>query len=1086
MNTGLGTSYTTEPNSGYPHHHNTNNHDTNNDRNGNSSIANSNNNNTTNHDRNNSPTDFFNLLGGNERRKEAFPSFRPTRESVLNRLSVALVRRSLTMIDLSQRSLRPSDASLVKLALLQNPSISTLKLAYNNLGDEGTATLASAIQTHSSLSSLDIGFNNVGDEGCVALANAMRCDEDGGGGGVMETLCLSGNVVGVIGARALAAAVGSGGAPRLRKLHLTGNGVGGEGVKVLMEAFAKREMTNSRLRELKEDGLRSPSPLGGEGGGVLYPPGGMDDGGGVSLDNLNTNGKLFATLAPDPLTRYISNDSGMARKNSNDINDDNTIGMTELFLCKTNMGDIGLSSVASYLQYSSTLRVLSLAQCDLTDRHATELATSIYKNRHSLALKAIHLSFNEFSPEGIEALVGAVSCLRNLKEFMVDNNMMGGRGAHVVSAALLASSSSSIAATLASVATATTGTAQMHPHNPNPIPTTILLLPALTKLDVGYNKISGSGMRALMKAVAENRTLVSLSLSGNVIDTASAKAVAYVMAHNVALKSLFLDHCGIGDEGKRHVTAGIVSNCRTRLQTLTGFQVGVNAVSLGLPPALEHWTNEKVLRFILLMWENTKLEQEERSADKELDPLHLLPTVVQQASTTSNNNTMNTSSSGAISSTPNIISTTNCIGPVDPGTVVAVAQRAYESLHAQNPVANGLNGSRGVNGGEGVSGIEQVVSDELHRLQISSAVVREKREASFDSPVTEDAIILEANGTVISETDDIEGNQQHQHRLIQDDNHDSSSSIYANATNPTSTTSAQAQIPPIPGDLIVRTTTPLTFLDLPARKKKIVEWLCHNIHHLHELSHAPFDSSELWKLHQHFFSRTIQDTWQPPNHQGSSGGNTCGHHAQDVPGSNSTATMMQDGTSLLSGPIGITTAIDITTRATTQSLASNRDIPASSEPSMGTLPMLKRKVSYHHLHEANSHTSSPPFQPNTSSYHNNTNISSTQPKTLNERPSEISKLIEDRHSLGGNSMQPKSKRARCNRSRISFVPRFKTKLDSFLDSCHHKALILMRKLVYVEKTLLNNEIYPLESLGATPYLVGILAADAEMILLDMV
>lgn len=83
-------------------------------------------------------------------------------------------------------------------------------------------------------------------------------------------------------------------------------------------------------------------------------------------------------------------------------------------------------------------------------------------------------------------------------------------------------------------------------------------------------------------------------------------------------------------------------------------------------------------------------------------------------------------------------------------------------------------------------------------------------------------------------------------------------------------------------------------------------------------------------------------------------------------------------------------------------------------------------------------------------------------------------------------MQPRSKRARRNRSRISFVPRFKAKLDSFLDSCHHKALGLMRQLVYVERTLLNDEIYPLESLGSTQYLVGTLAADAEMILLDMV
>jgi len=879
-----------------------------------------------------------------------------------------------------------------------------------------------------------------------------------------------------------------------------------------MEAFTERELSYNRTCELNGGGLQPVVPYNEER--RLQQPDGVNSCGGeiCPLDCSNGSPGSFPSFmthtqssTQSSLTRLISNDSEITRQTNININDNNIIGMTELFLCKTNMADIGLSSVASYLQHTTTLKVLSLSQCNLTDRHAILLAGSIYKNRHNLILESLFLSFNEFSDEGMKTLVGAVARLNNLKEFMVDNNMMGGRGAQVVSEALLAPASPSIETTTAYAATPPGRTAQMFPTNPHAVPITLslpkplLMFGALTKLDVGFNKISGSGMHALMKAVAHNRTLVSLSLSGNVIDTASAKAVAYVMAHNVALKSLYLDHCDIGAEGLRHVTAGIVSNCRTRLQTLTGFQVGFNAVSLGLPPALEHWTNEKVLRFILLMWEHSKLEQEERSVDKELDPLHLLPTVVQPGfHPTSGNNIINSITApihGAVSSTPNIIRTTSCVGPLDPATVVAVAKRAYASLHAQQPITDGVNGGGGLNVGDrGGRGLE-AVGDALLRLQISSAVAREEREASFDSPVTEDAIILEANGEAVVESEDVERNHQHQHPLTQDENCCAGTSSHVDTNDPTLTTTTQIQTPPTPDDLIIRKTSPLTFLDLPARKKKIVEWVCGNIHHLNELSHAPFDSSELIKLYQHFFSPVIQDNWQPSNHHdNANGGNTLGHHARDdvnhgqqcPPSRTSAAT--QDGTALLSGPGGIIATNDLTRHTENQPSASNHDIPSSSTPVMGTLPMLKRKVSYRHLHEASAHSLSSHSQLNSTLQHNNTNFSTnvSAQKTRNERPSAISKLIEDQQSVGGNSMQPKSKRARRNRSRISFVPRFKAKLDSFLDSCHHKALILMRQLVYIEETLLNNEIYPLESLGTTQYLVGTLAADAEMILLDMV
>jgi len=83
------------------------------------------------------------------------------------------------------------------------------------------------------------------------------------------------------------------------------------------------------------------------------------------------------------------------------------------------------------------------------------------------------------------------------------------------------------------------------------------------------------------------------------------------------------------------------------------------------------------------------------------------------------------------------------------------------------------------------------------------------------------------------------------------------------------------------------------------------------------------------------------------------------------------------------------------------------------------------------------------------------------------------------------SMPPKTKRARRNRARISFLPRVKAKLDSYLDVCHEKALATMRQLYYVEQAILGGQIIPIDP-AITPrtHLCGDFAADAEIIVAD--
>lgn len=397
------------------------------------------------------------------------------------------------------------------------------------------------------------------------------------------------------------------------------------------------------------------------------------------------------------------------------------------------------------------------------------------------------------------------------------------------------------------------------------------------------------------------------------------------------------------------------------------------AYSLGLPKALESWTNEQVLQFILLMWERMRHEQEQYSEEKSMDPLHLL----------TNGDT----------SRVNIVS-----GPLDPATVIAVAQRAFETLPETGDIL-------------------------LSRLPVRP------REPSFESPLLEDAIILEADvqtADIFSSFDTSPSDFTMNHVA------DQPKLVLAQTKN--SSCEENIELPSIQ-------------ISAVERKKSIIQWLAQHMYHLNELSHLPFNSSELWRLHQYFFVPTFSDT-DPccPSNPESSDVNSCS--------CNFSATQ---GSSIVSEPYD-----------TTQSIQSSDDyVKRTSAPVINStncsLPLLKRKVSYRYLHE---------------SYLTSDFNSSLSPRMADES---IAKMIED---LNVQSMQPKLKRARQHRARVYFVPRIKAKLDSYLDSCHQKALVLLRQLFFVEKSLLNGQIYPLES-KSTTHLSGLLAEDAEMILIDM-
>ena len=239
----------------------------------------------------------------------------------------------------------------------------------------------------------------------------------------------------------------------------------------------------------------------------------------------------------------------------------------------------------------------------------------------------------------------------------------------------------------------------------------------------------------------------------------------------------------------------------------------------------------------------------------------------------------------------------------------------------------------------------------------------------------------------------------------------------------------------------------------PARKKRIVEWLCKNIQHLKKIAQMPFSSAELWRLHQHYFTPVVNE----------SGGSV-------APSPNPSADPIGFGISSVP-EVSRATAPDTSINGISNDSGDALLVPVSdpsmkkSPDGMSSLPMLKRKVSYRVLGDA---ALAPPMA----------------------RPPISPPSISVSMSIGGgqtSTLPRKSKRARRNRNRISFLPRVKDKLDSYLDVCHEKALVVMRQLYFVEQAILRGEVNPIDPSTTTrSHLSGDFALDAEIIVVDMI
>lgn len=507
-------------------------------------------------------------------------------------------------INFSQRNLSQTDAQLIHSAILSNPQLSVLKLGYNNLGNAGADLIASAIhhfgrggetggglggadrddgsapqcrgggshhdrqrqqqqrrddhrRHHPSLKVLDLGFNNIGDEGCTSLARLAVS-----GNPTLSTLYLSGNAVGEGGALSLSDVLGRG--CGLASLHLTANRVGPRGVRGLMRSMAEFDVTMqmahqdrenraaqqqqqqsvSHGKEEREERDESKQEIDSVRRRAMSTMSAMSEGL-MGDDNMGNTGRLdvnYENVDEDvDLESLGINDDEVFDVGSVEPPSDDSARlhgyqcMEELYLGGTHMGSVGCLSVSNMLLTNLTLRVICLSDNGLNDKDLSLFSQSLSRNRE-LPLEILQMSFNKLTCLGVETLMNAIWGSKTLREIKLDNNQIRDRGAQLA------------AVVMTSV--------------------------DLEVLDMGFNRLTIVGIKALMKSLAENRTLLTLTLSGNVLDTNASKAVSYALAYNKTIQKLYVDHCSLSYAAQRHIAAGIVSNSNLALRVMSGFPLG--------------------------------------------------------------------------------------------------------------------------------------------------------------------------------------------------------------------------------------------------------------------------------------------------------------------------------------------------------------------------------------------------------------------------------------------------------------------------------------------------------------------------------
>lgn len=692
------------------------------------------------------------------------------------------------------------------------------------------------------------------------------------------------------------------------------------------------------------------------------------------------------------------------------------------------IGDQGCEAIAKALP--DTITTLYLAGNRINEDGATHLAKRIRKGSQ---LKRLYLTGNKIGPEGVSALVQAVVDTEvpaegsdglgtAVEELYLGGTAMGDLGCRSI-ATLLSKSTRIRILSLPNCGIDDESMA-MFAYG---LRSNKDSLP-LSKLELSFNRITCRGIEKLVNAIWGSPYLRELSLDNNLIDNIGAQHIGTVLSSLSSLEILNVSFNRIKSQGIAYLMKAVSGSACLRHVSISGSVIDNEAASC---IAGKLATGQSLSSFEMV---HCNIESE---------------AVRKIAVAIASNDESKLKSFSGFKLGP-------ILAPV--GFPAALEFWTNEQiLHFFDLMWGRFGGDDNIsNDDDGVIDPLNFLDDSVDRKsrtrQFSvvidtakkafNALIEEGSDVFFKngnksplgtdlfSPVSRDAIVESSDGTSFHAEDP-------SHEYTSFDSRTLDTSVHKSFVAPPEPLSSERDSPD------------------PLRKKKIVEWLCEHVKNLKKLEQLPFSSAELWKLHQHYFTPVVNET-----------GGTVGDSSQ-----NSSLVFMNQGiTSVPEVSRGSSTGLAMDSW---NADAGHSALVAASEPNMNggeeqSFPLLKRKVSYKFLGDAMAQVQQ----------------KATRPRSTAGYGVAVSTIISS--GPNGHTLPPKTKRTRRNRSRISFLPRIKGRLDSYLDVCHEKALITMRQLFYVEQAFLTGLVVPLNPvLTPRTHLSGDIAADVEMIIVDM-
>lgn len=347
------------------------------------------------------------------------------RSHILRRLSEALMRRSLTMIDMSQRGLISRDARLLKLALLQNAQLTVLKVGYNQLRDEGIVSLCHALRNHASLETLDVGFNSFGDDGCEALAGALRTNQS------VKTLYLAGNSIQKRGAIALARDVIRERRGILKRLHLTANRIGDAGVQAIAEAVERQALQQYSRSPILGEVVEHEEDEEGGLEELFLGKTHFGKAGCASISRMMSCPKI-ESLRVLSLSDNSIGDGEAAMFAEAIVNNKEAFSIESLQLSFNRLTCVGVESLMNSIWGSKTLKAIRLDNNQIRDRGAQLVAVVLT----STNLEVLDIGFNQITSVGMKALMKLVAENKSLKSLSISGNRLDTVGSKAVAFAL--------------------------------------------------------------------------------------------------------------------------------------------------------------------------------------------------------------------------------------------------------------------------------------------------------------------------------------------------------------------------------------------------------------------------------------------------------------------------------------------------------------------------------------------------------------------------------------------------------------------------------------------------------------------------